>query len=313
MKMQSTIYHKGMRVATSDVYDATKVCPVCSSETPRTPVLRLQDDPTIDMLECSFCGASSASYMPTVEFLTRYYDQYYTGVSDKYTFGDPARFAQHVLAPMAGISDIGGISDASEMRILDFGGGDGSHAIALARELRGKVGRKLTIVIDLVDYASPNKSDDPAIVVKGYATLADVCGNYDIILASSVLEHIPDAYATIRRLFQLAKRGTYFYARTPFVLPIAKRIPGFNLTYPAHVHDMGSVFWNQSPRTFGVDAQILSSRPSIVESTLKRNPFRTLVAHALKTPAMIELAFMGRTRPPLWNFVGGWEIVVRFN
>ena len=42
------------------------------------------------------------------------------------------------------------------------------------------------------------------------------------------------------------------YARTPFVLPLARIVPSIDITYPGHVHDMGSVFWGRFIETFGM-------------------------------------------------------------
>jgi len=305
--MESTGFHKGMHVRSVDVYDASDTCPVCRSENPREAVFNVQRDPEIDMLKCLSCGAYSASHMPKPDLLDSYYMQYYSGRSDRYTFNDSARFARHLLRFMPDVALEG------ELRILDFGGGDGSLAIAVARGLQNRAHASISVTIDLVDYALPRETETSHILIKGHRELEDVEGGFDIILASAILEHLPDAHAAIRKLTRLANRRAYMYARTPFVLPMARRIPRLDITYPAHVHDMGSVFWNGFARTFGLDAHIISSRPSLVETTLRNSPVRTAVAHALKLPALIELAVFGRNRPPLWKFVGGWEAVVRFN
>ena len=75
---------------------------------------------------------------------------------------------------------------------------------------------------------------------------------------------------------------------------------------------MGSVFWGRFIETFGMKGRMLSSRPSLVETTFAHAPARTLLAHALKAPAMLEQALLGRNRPPRWSLVGGWEAVMRF-
>jgi Methyltransferase domain len=305
--MRTTGFHKGMRVHRVDIYDASDICPVCRSRQPRKAVFNVQHDPEIDMLECLSCGAFSASHMPKADLLSRYYTQYYLEASDGYTLDGPTRFARHLLRFMSDVALAG------ELRILDFGGGDGSLAIAIARGLQNRAHASNSITIDLVDYASPRESGTPHILIKGHKELADVEGGFDIILASAILEHLPDAHAAIQRLTDLANRRAYMYARTPFVLPIARGIRGLDITYPAHVHDMGSLFWNGFTRTFGLDAYIVSSRPSLVETTLRNSPVRTALAYAMKFPALIELAVFGRNRPPLWSFVGGWEVVVRFN
>jgi hypothetical protein len=103
------------------------------------------------------------------------------------------------------------------------------------------------------------------------------------------------------------------YARTPFVLPIAKLVPGVDMTYPAHVHDMGGAFWSGFTRTFQLGARVISSRPSLVETALRNSPARTMLAYTLKLPGLMEMAMFGRNHRPRWTFVGGWEAVMRFN
>jgi hypothetical protein len=305
--MRATGFHQGMRVLSGDVYDARDICPVCWSTEPRKAVFNVQHDPEIDMLECLSCGAFSASQMPKAELLNLYYGQYYSNVSRNYTLNGPARFAEHILHFMPDVRQADGL------RILDFGGGDGSLAIAIARCLLNRTNTSSSVTIDLVDYAPPRELESSEVVIKGHKELSDVQGVFDIIIASAILEHLPDAYSAIHRLTGLANRRAYMYARTPFVLPIARIIPGIDITYPAHVHDMGSVFWNGFSRTFNLDAYMVSSRPSLVETTLRYSPVRTVLAHALKLPAHIEQSLVGKNRPLRWNFVGGWEAVVRFN
>jgi hypothetical protein len=89
-------------------------------------------------------------------------------------------------------------------------------------------------------------------------------------------------------------------------------VPTLDITYPAHVHDMGSGFWNRFIETFDLRARLLCSRPSIVETTLLKNPIRTALAHALKFPALAELWIFGQPRVPMWKLVGGWEAFLQF-
>jgi len=163
-----------------------------------------------------------------------------------------------------------------------------------------------------VDYAAPRHIEEAGLRVVGSHELSEVTGRFDIILASAILEHITDAFTAIRDLTARADPRAYLYARTPFVLPLARLVPKLDMTYPAHVHDMGSTFWHRFIGTFGLDARLVSSRPSLVETTLRSNPVRTVLAHALKLPASMELALLGHDHVPAWKLVGGWEAVIRF-
>jgi 2-polyprenyl-3-methyl-5-hydroxy-6-metoxy-1,4-benzoquinol methylase len=303
--MQATSFHKGMRVNREDVYEARDRCPVCLSQDERHACLRIQDDPVIEMLFCKACEACSASHMPKRELLDRYYAQYYSKAGDHVAFSSPERFARHlgaVLKPQA----------VSSLRILDFGGGDGSLAIALAQKFQVGAGFQIPIAIDVIDYEKPREASTPNVVVNGHRDLNEVGGQYDVLLASAILEHIPDAHATIRKLVGMAGPGAFMYARTPYVVPLARLVPTLDTTYPAHVHDMGSGFWNRFADTFDLRARLLLSRPSLVETTLRDNPIRTVLAQALKFPALAELWLSKQTRVPRWKFVGGWEVVLQF-
>jgi 2-polyprenyl-3-methyl-5-hydroxy-6-metoxy-1,4-benzoquinol methylase len=303
--IQATAFHAGVRVSRDDIYDARDSCPICRSRQPRRVVFTIQRDPDIEMLMCLSCGASSASQMPRPELLERYYAQYYRPGTSQYTLNDPTRFARHLLPFLRDLVA------ASSLRILDFGGGDGSLAFAIARELQNQAGGLVSIAIDIVDKIVPRHPDLPNLTVQGHRELGDVEGYFDLILASAILEHIPDAYSAIRRLTGAASARGLLYARTPFVLPMARFFP-VDMTYPAHVHDMGSSFWNKFIQTFGLRARTLASRPSLVETTIAENPIRSCVAHALKLPALAELILFGRNRTPWWKLVGGWEIVLQF-
>lgn len=68
---------------------------------------------------------------------------------------------------------------------------------------------------------------------------------------------------------------------------------------------MGGVVWGRFIETFAMKGRTLSSRPSLVETTSAHAPARTLLAHALKAPAILEQALLGRNRPPRPSLVGG--------
>lgn len=303
--MRATSYHLGKHLKESETWDASSQCPVCRSLSVRRPVVKIQDEPLISLLDCPSCRVCSASKMPTENVLNIYYAAYYTDVDRRITVGDAARFARHVAKFMPELSQ------RPQLSILDFGGGDGSLAVQIAQQFRRMANRRIAAKIDLVDYAAPARTADESIEVRSHKTFPQQVDSYDLILASAILEHIPDAYSAITRLLASARRGTFLYVRTPYIAPLARIIPRIDITYPAHVHDMGPRFWSRFAATFDVNADLIYSAPSIVETTLKQAPVRTTVAHLLKFPARLELLF----RPglaPAWPLVGGWESVFHF-
>jgi 2-polyprenyl-3-methyl-5-hydroxy-6-metoxy-1,4-benzoquinol methylase len=294
-----------MHANPEDVYDASARCPVCLGQKQRRACYRIQNDPVIEMLACDACGACSASHMPKPELLDRYYARYYSNAAEHITFNSPDRFARHLGALIK-------LQPVSSFRILDFGGGDGSLAIALAESLQAHSTATVSIAIDVVDYQKPRKTGFPNVLISGHRDLGELDGPYDVLLASAIIEHIPDAHSTIRKLVGLAAPGAFMYARTPYIIPLAKLVPSLDITYPAHVHDMGSGFWNNFIETFALRARLLSSRPSLVETTLLKSPVRTVLAHAMKFPALAELWLLGQPRVPIWRLVGGWEAIFHF-
>ncbi|WP_188112740.1 methyltransferase domain-containing protein [Mycobacterium simiae] len=303
--VQATGFHRGKRLGAPGVEDATEMCPVCHSSRPRRPIFRVQSDPDIDMLECATCGAASASHMPKPDVLESYYAEYYSHGPLRHTLHNPGRFARHVLRAMPNLRR------SAPLRILDYGGGDGSLSIAIAKVLH-RDRKSAPITIDVVDFSEPRDPEDPDVSMDAHRDLTTVEAGHDLILASAIFEHIPDAYTAINQVIACAGSGTYMYARTPFVLPLARIIRSIDITYPGHVHDMGSVFWGKFIKTFGINGGLLSSRPSLVETTFAHAPARTVLAHTLKAPAVLEQALRRHNRPPRWNLVGGWEAVMRF-
>jgi 2-polyprenyl-3-methyl-5-hydroxy-6-metoxy-1,4-benzoquinol methylase len=305
--VQATSFHRGFHCDASEILPAIDACPICRSTDAREAVFQIQSSPSIVMLRCRHCRGCSASHMPKERVLEKYYSKYYADSELRTTTSNAGYFARHVIAPMSGLAR------SNTTRILDYGGGDGSLAQAIAGEIIGKAGKGCHAQIDLVDYEAPGVVSDSRITVSGHTNLGDATGNYDLILASAVLEHVPQLNGVIGGLMALARPGAYFYARTPFMVPLARLIGKFDLTYPAHVHDMGSSFWNRFVRTFDLQADLIVSRPSLIETTFFEAPARTVAAFIMKLPSHLELA-LRHPRPidPIWNLVGGWEVVLQF-
>jgi 2-polyprenyl-3-methyl-5-hydroxy-6-metoxy-1,4-benzoquinol methylase len=289
----------------AELLDCTRACPICLSAAPRHARVRVQRHPDVVMLECPACRGCSASHMPRPEVLRELYARYYDGFGRETTFANAARFARHLVRLLP--------RDAPprSLRILDYGGGDGSLSLAVAERLIA-FGRASEAAIDVVDFVQREERRTANVTVRFRTPAEPPSEPYDLVLASAILEHVPELHALLRALVAAIAPHGLFYARTPYAIPLTRLLPRLDLTYPAHVHDLGSPFWNRVAETFGWPVRVVASRPSLVAGTLTGDPLRAVAALALKWPAHVESFFSPRARMGrLWHLAGGWEVVLR--
>lgn len=309
----ATCNHRSKHLKENEVYDARERCPICHYTGKRAQGIRLQSNPEIYLLHCPACCGRSAAWMPRPEILQNYYSGYFeptdtAGENESVcvTFQGIERFARHLIRAMPVVPG------TSPVRILDYGGGDGSLALAITKYLPNRV-----VSVTLVDYQKPREMLVPENVkVEHVRLLSEVPERYpgrkyDIVLASAVAEHIPELNRDLKSLFDMIGPGGYFYARTPYMSNLIAFLPFIDFVYPSHVHDLGASFWNRVTQTFDFDADIVISRPSIVETEWRKAFMRTLAAYILKFPALIEGRIAPRRLDRWWNLVGGWEVVLR--
>ncbi len=308
MGIPVTVYHGKRLLHDAELQSVSPYCPWCGCEK-RQQIATLQQEPLVTLLECSECFATSVSKMPTGVALANYYAAYYAReksdkATPKVTCGDVRRMGTHLARLMKNCRK------KHMLRILDFGGGDGSVAVQVAEVFMQTINVTERIEITVVDYnAVLTAPTNPAICLQHCSALVDLQGSaFDFVIASAVLEHMPEAKITLDQLLDLMSPGAVFYARTPFIVPLLKFCMRFGVkldfTFPGHLYDLGQSFWE---REFALPCRktsfrILSSRPSVVETSLETHMLRTLVSYACKLPWYL----FGRR----WRFVGGWEIAV---
>jgi len=243
--------------------------------------------------------------MPRPRYLAAYYQTYFDHADGRVTFGRIAHLARHILRRIRPVRP-GGV-----VRILDFGGGDGSLALAIAEQLSARDSNTRVEVL-VVDYHPRNPFTAGRISLSHASDLAQVEGQFHIVLASAVLEHIPALHPVLHRLLKVVSPEGYFYARTPWVVPLARLVPGVDLAYPGHVHDLGADFWIRAADTFAFEGSYLLSGPSPVATRLLTHPLRTLVAYAAKLPAQLEnLAHSPERTSRVWRLTVGWEVLLQ--
>lgn len=267
----------------------------------------MQANPQVILLECEDCKAVTASRMPTQEALDRYYGSWYQEPihkesGEEVTFDDSARFGRHLANLVSRYQDF------KRFAILDFGGGDGSLAYSLALQLLERGAERIEILV--VDYNDRTvASKDPKIVVSRVATLDEVSGTYNLVIASAIIEHLTEPKQYLKKLLESLAPGGCFYARTPYIYPLMSVLAVVGLkwdfSFPGHVHDLGQEFWERYFRKSQSlqNWQVLVSRPSLVETTLRKHAVRTMIAYLLKAPWHV----FGRS----YKLVGGWEVFVR--
>ncbi|MEM1160081.1 MAG: methyltransferase domain-containing protein [Pseudomonadota bacterium] len=259
--------------------------------------MTIQKNPRIDFVRCPDCFGISADMMPLPHVLDDYYANYYSRVEKELiTFSKPIRMAQMLMRWIK--------PEDSVARILDYGGGDGRIAVNLATLLVEQNPQR-QITVDVVDYVDKKPLEvSPHVLVRYDRGLQDAKESADIVLASAILEHIPDYYAEMSKLWATLRPGGLFYTRTPYMSPFARIFKSLDMTYPAHVHDLGHAFWNRAAETQGVT--VLASQPSIIETTLDSHFLRTVIAAVCKFPAHV-LSMLNL--PIVWPFYGGWQVI----
>lgn len=301
--MIKQVYHQGKHLSEEELLPPESACVLCGFSGKRRPVLSLQENPQVDLLECR-CGCRSASRMPKPEVLTTYYSSYYSnGNSTGYTFDESSRFGPHLWRQFQA-------RPVKTPRILDFGGGiDAALSRSLADHLieQGAQG----VEIALVDYNADCRRNWGKTTVERYPSLDQAGEGFDVVIASGIIEHIPYPHDTLLRLLHALRPGGRAYFRTPAMSQMV-RLAGrmgirLDFTFPVHVHDMGQAFWDKVLTSLRVSDQfsMLASRPSIVETTFRLHPLPTLASYVFKLPW-----YLLRSR---YTLVGGWEVTIARN
>lgn len=281
-------------------------CGICGCDSFRK-LICFSESPQINYIICKGCGAVTFDKILNQKAIDELYTsdvQYYKDDNSKesggsITFYGSRRFARHLLKHYSLKKD--------RYKILDFGGGDGELAYSVASELLDKYGcdKADITVVDYTDSLYITKNE--RISIKHVFPLEKLNeGDFDIIIARGIIEHIPNPGVDIRKLFDLLGARGIIYFGTPYIYPLRRDLQRFGIEYdtlyPAHIWDLGGKWYNKLPQYVGSKANIsiLSSRPSIVEKSFRSHFFIALASYILKSPWYICHK---------WPYVGGWEAV----
>ncbi len=297
------------KIREEDLVQADR-CGCCGAKGSFVKLEIFQQKPEISFIRCRRCGAVTYDRILKPEKLDEVYEAYSylnndrkNTKQDQITFHGRDRFGKHLVKMLRGFPK----KDC--IRILDFGGGDGALCYALAEQLLKKgYCRKADITV--ADYnTEPFQTKIPQIRLRHCFPLDAVKDkNFDIVIASAVLEHLPRPGRELRMLVEMTTPGGVLYFRTPWKYPLyhfLKRLGIIlDMRYPRHIWDLGADWWKRIPSCLGIDSQLncLKAQPSIVEKTLRDHFAMALGANLLKAPGYV---FTG------WRFVGGWEILLK--
>ena len=284
-----------------------RCCLLCGSAELRIAG-NLQRKPEVNLIECLRCRVISAGRMPRDEILQQYYSDYYARDEIRITsYAEGA--ANHIFRRTRAFLN----RDTAPLRVLDFGGGDGAIAILLGRKFV-RAGLAPRIEVTVVDYNARNREVQAGIVFDWRRRLEDLPASdrFDIVIASGVLEHIPQANQALAALLLRLNTAGIFYARTPFMIAFHRicsflRLPS-PIPFPGHVHDMGREYWDRVLAILnpGPEFRLLASNTACVETSLlsARWPI-TAIYHLLKTPSRVACLRND------YDFVGGWEVFIQ--
>ncbi len=294
--------HSPAHLAADSLLPPDPRCPACGGARDLRAVMPVQSDPAVAFVRCPRCEVLSASPMPTPGYLEAFYRDSFARSYVGRAEGEGPGLGRHV-ARRAAPPTRGGL-----VRVLDFGGNVGALGLEVARQFlrRGVADR---VALHVVDFVAPLASNDPRIVVTSSPKL-DPAATFDLVVASAVLEHIPDLSTTLRSLAAAVAPGGRFYVRAPWIRPLRRLLPRYETCFPAHVHDFPAAFWARLPTALDLPLRVLDAGPSPVDTTLRAAPVVTLAAMALKAPARLERRL--RRSPdatPWWPLVGGWEVI----
>lgn len=272
------------------------VCPWCDSMSYQKEI-EIQVNPDIDFRSCNGCHIGYASRQPHLSFFTKYYQNYYAGKKQNVN-ADSNRFAKRIVASH---------SPSGTVSIIDFGGGDGSVAIAMAELLLKQNTKQVNITVVDPNFQQPD-CPNSSISISNLKELSQITGQFDYVIASAVLEHLKNPKTYLKELLGVLKTGGMFYARTPYLFPMANTLSkmgvSVNTQFPGHLFDMGKVFWELIPTEnwFNGSYEIVKSKPSIVEKSFKKNPVNNIIGNMIKAPYKLA--------PDKYKTVAGWEVYI---
>jgi hypothetical protein len=299
-------YNIGCHVPAASIEVILKLCPMCGNSISKS-VYFIQEKPFVEIRNCSNCKTSFASRFPDHDFLEGYYSNYYKGHNDdqNVTTNSAIRFARHIAR--FSLEKFGDFP-STKFKILDYGGGDGSIGVEVAKIINRK--RIIDVDIDVFENQSSLYQVDKRIECNYFFETNDLSLDYNLIIASGVLEHVRNPFEVLITMVDRLAVGGMIYIRTPYVLPTYRLLKFFgskqDFGYPAHFFDFSPTSWGKISRMLMKKYPTISvyrTGASPSEVGISKKPFLGLITVLLKMPTNLGLKY--------WPFCGGYEIVLR--
>ena len=103
---------------------------------------------------------------------------------------------------------------------------------------------------------------------------------FDLVLASAVLEHLPNFISVKERLISKVNLNGYFYCRTPWEFEVSKILKFYKVKWPRHLYDIGGDYWSIYFRKKN-NFRIVLNETSNTEIS-KKNILNYIIAQLLK-------------------------------
>lgn len=275
-----------------------KHCLYCGNDGQNNNLI-LQKNPLVKMIKCSNCKLAYANQMPNEIFLKNLYDPKIYKSNLTNNSGKTKKLAEKIYKELE--------FKHKNIKILDYGGGNGELSKQLIELFIKNNINAESLVVDIHNNIKSEK-----IYFKSVEEFKTDQKDYDIILASAVLEHLPNFIDVLENLLSKLANEGYFYCRTPWEFELSKLMKFYKIKWPRHLYDIGGDFWVNFFKNKN-DFDIILSETSITEIN-KKKKLRYFIAQFLKNISKFEF-YMKKNKVslPKWPFVGGWDLIVKKN